>query len=140
LIAIDSGGSYDTHPQIPSLNIIEDLNQNLKQFKVEHKVKIIQGLSTDPYVLDKCEQLLNGQKFDMIFIDSDGLVGRDIEVFEKFFHKVVYLILDDYEQIGGDPYGKSETVKEWVMTNINNKKLKEIAVLEWATWFGIYRK
>jgi predicted O-methyltransferase YrrM len=140
LVTIEMGGAYD-HDQLPSANIIADLIQNLKKFGVEKRVEIIQGQSLDPKQIQACEKLLNGRKFDMVVIDSDGFVLENIEAYKRFFHKKVILVLDDYVAVGTQDWAKKAIgVNSWIMDNLENKKLTELLVLKWCTWFGIYRK
>ena len=140
LVTIEMGGAYD-HDQLPSANIIGDLIQNLKKFGVEKRVEIIQGQSLDPKQIRACEKLLNGRKFDMVVIDSDGFVLENIEAYKRFFHKQVILVLDDYVAVGTQDWAKKAIgVNSWIMNNLEKKKLTELLVLKWCTWFGIYRK
>jgi|688.fasta_scaffold348239_1 predicted O-methyltransferase YrrM len=138
---IELGGANVEHAHLPSHNILEDLNTNLSKFQVAGKVNIIQGLSANWNSVQMCESLLNGRKFDMVLMDSDGFIEENIAAYKKFFKKEVYLILDDFERVENeDPFSKANNVNKWVQTNLKNGRLTEHAILKWSTWFGKYRK
>lgn len=45
VITIEAGGSYETHPDLPSSDILGDLRINLENFEVVDRVNIIEGFA-----------------------------------------------------------------------------------------------
>jgi predicted O-methyltransferase YrrM len=71
---------------------------------------------------------------DLLFIDADGDVGRDIERYWNLLNNNCILILDDYYT--SEAPEKQTLVQKWV----NNAKMRgtvcEYCIVKWGTWIG----
>ena len=71
------------------------LNNNIKKFKVNKEIRIIDSYITDDYVLP--EDIKNKSPFSLICIDADGELIRDFKIFYDLLMPGAGIIIDDYE-------------------------------------------
>lgn len=145
MVTVEVGGSYD-HPQLPSQDIVADLKKNLAQEGVSDRVSVVEGHSNDERVKQSIRQTFSsGCKIDLLVIDADGDVGRDINAFEDLLVDGAVIMCDDYDlpkvrdHDGGAELKKGLT-SSWIDEAVKSGRLKELGVYRWATWFGQYVK
>jgi predicted O-methyltransferase YrrM len=139
LVTIEAGGSKD-HAQLPTANIVADLKRNLALEGVSGKVIVIEGHSNDERV--RREVRRRPRKIDLLVIDADGDVGRDITEFRDLLAEGAVIMCDDYEvgpcsHDGGAELKKGFT-SSWLDNAVRLGLLKELGVYPWGTWFGQY--
>jgi predicted O-methyltransferase YrrM len=140
LVTIEAGGSKD-HAQLPSANIVADLKRNLAQEGVSEKVIVIEGRSSDEQVKREVRRhFQSGRKIDLLVIDADGDVGRDITEFRDLLAEGAVIMCDDYEDRRHDDGAelKRGLTSAWVDNAVQSGLLKELGVYHWGTWFGQY--
>jgi predicted O-methyltransferase YrrM len=145
MMTVEVGGSYD-HPQLPSSDIVADLRKNLALEGVSDRVCVIEGHSNDERVKREVRRHFpSGRKIDLLVIDADGHVGRDISAFEDLLADGAVIMCDDYdlpeirEHDGGAELKKGLT-SSWLDDAVRSGLLMELGVYKWATWFGQYVK
>lgn len=134
LITIEMGGSYEQHPHLPSLDILADLDANLREFGVRERVTIINGISSVPATVSAVERHLAGRQIDLFFVDADGQVARDFAVYRRFLAKRAIIALDDFETSDA----KEEPTRAFVAEALSSGLVRELGVFPWGTWFGEY--
>ncbi|MDP9128570.1 MAG: class I SAM-dependent methyltransferase [Pseudomonadota bacterium] len=136
LIALEPGGSFLTHPDIPSENIYADLEQTLQDHKVRDRVTLLKMASWEEGSKREITEQLQGQEIALLCIDSDGHVGRDIELYRPLCAPGCILVVDDFVTSGVDVCHKSDHVKPYIIDALANRSLVEFGVYGWGTWFG----
>ena len=134
VLSIEMGGAYLTHPHLPSSDILKDLKTNAKKFNVEDRIKIFEGHSGEHHIFNKIKDIVSKAGIDLLFIDADGDVERDIERYWNLLNNNCILILDDYYT--SEAPEKQTLVQKWV----NNAKVRamvdEYCIVKWGTWIG----
>ena len=138
VLTIEPGGSYLNHPHLPSKNILSDLRQNILKYKQEKKVAIFQGYSYEENIISKIKKVVGPKTIDLLFIDADGDVGRDVSAFWDKLSNECILVLDDY--FTSHSPEKQTLVQRWVNNEKINGKISELCVVKWGTWFGKINK
>jgi predicted O-methyltransferase YrrM len=135
VISIEPGGAHD-HPDIPSADIFADLVRNVKKAGVFEHVTLLNGFSSDPKVVESVNQVSDGKKIDLLIIDADGDVGRDMLTYHKLLKTGAIIVLDDYTSRCAPE--KAQPVKEWVDQAVSSGTLSSLGVWGWGTWIGMY--
>jgi predicted O-methyltransferase YrrM len=135
VISIEPGGAHD-HPQIPSKDILRDLKATLASEGVSDRVQIIENKSRAPGTLSAVRAALSGRKVDLLVIDADGWVGKDVEHYAPLLCDGAIVVLDDYHCEGANV--KENLVRDWVDGAVAQGLLRELGVFKWGTWFGTY--
>jgi hypothetical protein len=129
----EKGGSYTTHPHLPTDDILRDLNLNLKKFKAEN-------VSVIPYTTDSedgmacLESQLEGRKIGMLLLDADGNIEYLLSRLHTFLLDGALVVIDDYLIVDG--LMKSDITNLQVNRLIKDGILIEDCVIGWGTWFG----
>ncbi|MDQ8728350.1 class I SAM-dependent methyltransferase [Bradyrhizobium sp. LHD-71] len=131
------GGTYREHPFYPSSNIVADLNKNLAAEGLQAFVSILVGKSDAPDVVGEAFRLIGEGKIDLLFIDADGAVDRDVETFAPLLAPGCVLVFDDYAAPGAED--KEHRVRAVVDAQVAAKKFESFGVYGWGTWVGRYR-
>lgn len=135
VITIEPGGRHEAHPHIPSTDIFGDLTRNLSSFGVSESVTLIQGWSCDPAVYSAVTGAVADGKIDLLFIDADGHVGRDFDMYAPYLKEGAVLVFDDYRAPAEE---KAALVKDWVDEAVASGKVRSLGVWGWGTWIGLY--
>lgn len=139
-VSLEPGGRYLEHPEYPSTDILRDLRDNLKSANVAQHVTAIEGHSSDPQVREKVFGTLGGSGLSLLFIDADGEVGRDMELYRPLLKPGCFVVFDDYHAVTETvPLHKEVRVKSVVDEEVRNGRLEPLGVFGWGTWFGRYR-
>jgi predicted O-methyltransferase YrrM len=134
VVAVESGGSELNHPFLPSNSIIDDFINNIVEWGVDKKISLVLSKSYDENSVKKINSLL--QEIDLILIDSDGHIERDINQFSELMVNKCIVVIDDY--VSSDE--KSKLVRQSVDKLVQEKKLEPFGVFMWGTWFGRFIK
>ena len=134
LISIEAGGSYTDHPHVPSMDIIGDLKRRIADASVQDIVRVVAGHSRDASVVHEVRDALAGQRIGMIFIDADGNVDQDWEIYRELISHDAIVVLDDY--VSDIATEKATQVKPWVDRMVAANHLRSLGVHGWGTWFG----
>lgn len=134
VIAVEPGGSETQQQFLPSKNIIDDFITNIVNWNVDTKISLIRGKSYDEYVFKKIKNKLS--EIDLLLIDSDGHVDRDLELLSDLLVNKCIVVVDDY--VSTDK--KSVIVRKAVDSLVEKKILEPYGVFMWGTWFGKYIK
>src|SRR5215510_8933574 len=94
-VSVEAGGAYD-HPQLPSQDILADLRKTLEDNEVGDRVTIIEGNSHEPQTVASVARSLNGQKIDLLVIDSDGNIESDFALYGPMIAHHAIVTCDDY--------------------------------------------
>jgi predicted O-methyltransferase YrrM len=131
VLSIDVGGENRLSHR-PSRDIHRDLRRNLTWFGADERVTTLAGFGNAPEILEQVEALLNGRPIDLLFIDADGEVARDLAVYGPWLRPGALVILDDY---GAEGVGKAAAVREGVAEMTTAGRLEFIGEYG-TTWFG----
>ena len=138
IISIEVGGAYPEHPHVPSKDIISDLKGNIAKHGVASNVVLLNGPSYNESIIAEVNRLVGEEKIDLLFIDADGDVGRDIKIFEHLLSDGCIMILDDYAS--EEAYIKVLPVRKWITEAVEEGVVTELAVVKWGTWIGRHNK
>jgi predicted O-methyltransferase YrrM len=138
-ISIEVGGANLGH-SLATADIIADLRANLRVYRVSHIAHILEGYSTDAAIDQQVNHLLNGRAIGLLFLDADGNVARDFNLYRDRLCDNAIIALDDYMTYGAEPaHEKTTTVKLWVDQAVEAGIVEDLGIYRWATWFGRYR-
>jgi predicted O-methyltransferase YrrM len=138
MITIEPGGSYPTHPHLPSDDIFGDLQGNLRRHGLEPYVNLLRGTSSDPAIVDLVRGMLaeRGLAIGLLCIDADGVVQRDLDLFLPMCARGCIIAVDDYS---GPPQNtKTEPTRKAVDALVASGRARRLDVIGWGTWLGIY--
>lgn len=140
IISIEEGGKYLDHPEIPSSDIIGDLQNNLEQFAVRDRVEIIEGYSGEENVLRSLSSIIkkHPNKIGLFFIDADGNIIRDIDSYKDFLAPDCILIVDDY--IDNGLHDKGSRTKKAIDELKYQGFITEFGFYGFGTWFGQFNE
>jgi hypothetical protein len=138
MFTIEPGGSYPTHPHLPSNDIFRDLHENLHRRGLRPYVDLLQGKSSDPSILELVRVRLAERKLaiGLLCIDADGEVQREFDLYLPMCAAGCRLVVDDYE--GPPDNTKVPQTKRMVDALVASGKAREVGVFGWGTWFGVY--
>jgi len=80
LISVEMGGSYPSHA-VPTNDIITDLKSNVETYGLTAVVHIMEGFTTEVAIDAAVNRILDGKKIGLLFLDADGNVERDFELY-----------------------------------------------------------
>jgi predicted O-methyltransferase YrrM len=138
MLTIEPGGSYPTHPHLPSDDIFADLQENLRMRGLLPYVELLQGMSDDPAILEHVRRRLAERQLSigLLCIDADGEVQRDFDLYLPMCAPGCRIVVDDYS--GPPENTKTEPSKMAVDALVASGKARELGVFGWGTWFGVY--
>lgn len=134
VIAVETGGSFVNQPSVPSKDILNDFIENIVQWDVDRKISLITGKSFEEINIKKIKLKL--PEIDLLLIDSDGDIERDLNCYNDILVNKCIVVIDDY--VSSDQ--KSKIVRAAVDKLVNKKRLEPFGVFMWGTWFGKYLK
>jgi hypothetical protein len=129
----EKGGSYKTHPHLPTDDILRDLNINLKKFKADN-VLVIPHTTDSEVGMASLESQLGGRKIGLLLLDADGNIESLLSKLNKFLLDGALVVIDDYLIVDG--LMKSDITNLQVNRLIKEGVLTEDCVVGWGTWFG----
>jgi predicted O-methyltransferase YrrM len=132
-VSIELGGVHE-HDELPSQDIFADCRRYLTERGVIEHVHLINGHSGDPATVEQVNKIFRGTKIDLLIIDADGQVERDMVNFAPLLMDGCVLVIDDYEsKIAPE---KAVTVKPWVDQAVREGRISKIGLFPWSTWVG----
>jgi predicted O-methyltransferase YrrM len=135
LICVEMGGSYPTHA-VPTNDIITDLKSNVEAYGLTSVVHIIEGFTPDADVDAAVNRILDGRRIGLLFLDADGNVERDFELYRGRLSRGSILVYDDY--ITEQAPEKQTTIKAWVDQAVASGFVENLGLYRWGTWVGRY--
>jgi predicted O-methyltransferase YrrM len=135
LISVEMGGSYPSHA-VPTDDIIRDLKRNVEAYGLTGLVHIMEGFTTDPEIDATVNRVLSGRPIDLLFLDADGNIERDFELYRGRLNRGAILVYDDYLSEGAPE--KQTTIKAWVDSAVVSGLVENLGVYRWGTWVGRY--
>jgi predicted O-methyltransferase YrrM len=133
ILTVEMGGAHN-HPTLPTKDILSDLKDNLTRQGVRERVKLLEGISRDPVIVEKIAKYLDGRKIGLLVIDTDGNVEEDLKVFASMCAPACLIIIDDYSSTGAPE--KASLTKPVVDRLRGEGQLTEFGVYGWGTWVG----
>ena len=131
IITIEMGGSYD-HPQLPTSDILSDLKSNLSEYGLLSKVQILEGYSNESHIIEQVENLLGSEKIDLIFIDADGNVERDLASYGHLLSDECIAIIDDF--ITDEALEKMLKIRPFAIETTSKQEFIDLACIRHGTW------
>jgi predicted O-methyltransferase YrrM len=135
LISVEMGGSYPSHA-VPTNDIITDLKSNVEAYGLSGVVHIIEGFTTDEAVDAAVNRILDGRTIGLLFLDADGNVERDFELYRGRLSRGSILVYDDY--LTEQAPEKQTTIKAWVDQAVASGFVEDLGLYRWGTWVGRY--
>jgi predicted O-methyltransferase YrrM len=135
LISVEMGGSYPSHA-VPTNDIITDLKSNVEAYGLTGVVHIIEGFTTDAPVDAAVNRILDGRPIGLLFLDADGNVERDFELYRGRLSRGSILVYDDY--LTEQAPEKQTTIKAWVDQAVASGFVESLGLYRWGTWVGRY--
>jgi|SRR5580658_76105 predicted O-methyltransferase YrrM len=133
LATIEVGGSYRSHPTLPSGDIIGDLARNLAAHGAAGQVVPIIGRSHDPGLRASVAAWLGGRRIGLFFLDADPFPERNFLHFARYFDANCIVAIDDYHVEDGS--AKAGIVQAFVDRMVAAGILRPAGVVH-CTWFG----
>ncbi len=132
--SIERGGSYPTHPHLPSVDISGDLEHNLRSAHLDRFVRLIQAESDAPAAVARLNAEIAASGLSMLSIDADGQVQRDFDLYLHRCRPGCVVFVDDYSS----PYAaeKVAPTREAVDRMVAAGILRSDGVRGWGTWIG----
>ena len=135
LISVEMGGSYPNHA-VPTDDIITDLKSNVEAYGLAESVHILEGFTTEAAIDAAVDRTLDGRKIGLLFLDADGNVERDFELYRARLSRGSILVYDDY--LSEQAPEKQTTVKAWVDQAVASGFVENLGLYRWGTWVGRY--
>jgi len=79
-------------------------------------------------------RILDGKKIGLLFLDADGNVERDFELYRGRLSRGSILVYDDYPSEQAPE--KQTTIKAWVDQAVASGLVENPGVYRWGTWVG----
>lgn len=133
-ISIELGGSYPTHPSLPSSDILSDLRRNLDSFGVADEVELITKYSRSASTVARVAAAVGQNKLGLVFIDADGELRDTMPLYSKFMRDDCLLVFDDYETEHAPE--KAASVKPYVDGLVSDAIFRCFIKLPGTTWVG----
>lgn len=134
VVSVEIGGANPDHAQIPTGNIVAQLNANLERAGLKDRVQVIEGHFRAASVGAQVSDALNGARAGMIFVDIDPGAELALCTYAKFIADHAFVVIDDYESTVA--VEKAAQVKAFVSAAVERGVLEEFGVFGWGTWFG----
>jgi predicted O-methyltransferase YrrM len=135
LISVEMGGSYPNHA-VPTDDIIADLKSNVEAYGLTEIVHILEGFTTEATIDAAVNRILDGRKIGLLFLDADGNVARDFELYRARLSRGSILVYDDY--LSEQAPEKQTTIKAWVDQAVASGFVENLGLYRWGTWVGRY--
>lgn len=134
VITVELGGPNHEHPQLPTDDIVADLEANLARAGVRNRVDIVLGHFCRSSVFDAVRSHLRGQQAGMLFVDVTPGTEIAVQQYISFLRPDSYVVIDDYRS--DYAVEKAEQVRAFVDRAVERGFLREIGIYGGATWFG----
>jgi predicted O-methyltransferase YrrM len=138
-LSIEAGGAHPAHPTLPSRDIAGDLANNLSRYGMARYVRLLHGRSADPCVVSRAGALLRDTPVELLFIDTDGEVQRDFDLYLRYCRPGCAVVIDDYSAADTEAALKTEPTRAAIDSLTAQNRLVSLGVYGWGTWVGIFR-
>jgi hypothetical protein len=132
-VTIEVGGAYSDHPHLPTDDILGDLRSNLRDFKLEDEVFIVEGSSHDARVQRFVKRIFERCKIGLFVVDSDGHIEAALSSFASSFRPNCLVVIDDYISQGA--LSKQQRIQPAVDRWVEKGLLHAFGVFG-GTWVG----
>ena len=132
IVSVELGGAYE-HPTHGTDDVLRDLRRNLDVHGVQGQVRLIAGNSRDPDVIAAVEHASDAG-FDLMVIDSDGLVADDFSIYGRLLRPRAYVVVDDYLAPGAAQ--KEASTRAGLERIVRDQAIECLGVYGWGTWVG----
>ena len=136
LVTIEPGGELLEHHSLPSRDILRDLKENLEKRQATDWVTLVEGYSWDEKTLRRVGRYLPAAGVDLFFIDADGDVDRDLNLYADRLRPGGVLVVDDYL---GSASEKTNVTRAQIDARVRGGTLTPLGVFGWGTWFGRWK-
>jgi predicted O-methyltransferase YrrM len=136
IISIEPGGAC-VHPRLPTKNILKDLKKNLAKHGLSDRVTLMEGLSREKGIVAAVRDMLPPGSVDLLIIDADGDVKRNLDLYGSLLSENCWVVLDDYYCPA--PGSKDVIVRPQVHALVAAGQLETLGFYGWATWVGRMR-
>lgn len=133
LLSIEPGGRHQHH-RLPSKDILRDLKKNLSKAKVAPLVTVLPGYSWDEATIAAVRRQLAPQSVELLMIDADGEVKRDLDLYRELLAPDCTVVVDDYASLKSG--GKDLATRPQIDALVANGDLQTLGVYGWGTWVG----
>ena len=137
IITVEAGGKRQ-HPDLPSDDIFKDLTDNINRYNLNEYVDLKNGFSNQDDVYEFIKDRAKGKGIGLLFIDADGNIERDINIYSDLLNDQCVFIFDDYHSDYAPE--KTHLIKDWVEKAEAEGRVKSFGVYGWGTWIGLYNK
>lgn len=134
IVSVDTGGTSD-NATLPSQDIHADWRRNVERFGVGDVSQLVGGWSERRATRRAVEQIAQGRKFDVLFVDGNGMFARDLRVYRRLLTDDCLLIVDDYHNVQG-LNTKQDNVQRQLHWLMLTGRVEQYALTPWSTWFG----
>jgi hypothetical protein len=131
--SIELGGAY-SHTTMGTDDIVRDLRRNIENYGVSHFVKVIEGNSRAPLIVQQVHDQGPAEGFGLIFMDTDGKIHEDFELYKDRLKPRAYLVLDDYFAPGAP--NKVGPTRKGIEKLENSGLVECMGIYGWGTWVG----
>ncbi len=138
MLAIELGGAHPAHSDLPSHDILADLQANLRTRELDSYVTLLSGFSSDRAIVSAVHACLAERRtqIGLLCIDADGDVQRDLDLYLPLCGSGCLLVIDDYNCPPDNI--KTDLTKRAVDALVSSGRAKPLGVFGWGTWMGIY--
>jgi predicted O-methyltransferase YrrM len=133
IVSVELGGAFG-HPTMGTDNILRDLRSNLEKYEASRFVELVEGNSRDPAVVEKVRQSTPAAGYGLMFIDTDGEIYQDFELYRQTLSPRAYLVLDDYFAPGAP--SKVGPTRAGIQRLIQAGLVECLGIYGWGTWVG----
>jgi predicted O-methyltransferase YrrM len=121
---------------VPTNDIVADLRSNVERYGLSGIVHIMEGFTTDPPIDAAVDCILAGRKIGLLFLDADGNVERDFDLYRARLSRGSILVYDDY--FSEHAPEKQTPIKTWVDQAVASGVVENLGLYRWGTWVGRY--
>jgi predicted O-methyltransferase YrrM len=138
-VIVEVGGAYQSHPDYPSDDILADLKKRIFKHSLRG-TRIIEGWSSSEAVVQGVKNALGNRKVDLLFIDADGKIDQNFQLYAPHLSDDCIIVLDDFLIPTAAADSKQMGVRQWVANATDSKLVRELGVYLWGTWVGQLRR
>lgn len=138
ILSIEKGGAYP-YPEhiIATDDIVRGFKRTISKEQLEDIVTLCIGYSNDIDIIKKVENKFNGKQISILFVDADGNLKRDLEIYGRYLKRGSILIVDDFVSENPAAILKAQEIYPIIMKLEESKQLTRIGVFPWGTYFGL---
>lgn len=139
VIAVDRGGAYASHPQLPTADIYTDWRHTMDAFGATDWATLIEGNLYHEPTRQRLREACGDAPIRLVIIDADGYVFSHLDAVLERLAPDCLIVIDDYVEPNETTQShvpKLSRTRQCVDRAIDSGALETYVVLPWATWFG----